>query len=205
MIAIFIDKKNSVIKSILDLSVMTEKIVLLIIDMQKCSFTPETPSYDTEGVVRRINQLATFFRKSNSPVFWIQHNGKDQNVFLPETKEWELLDNRIIDETDVRIEKYANDVFYNSKLQANLRSGKIDVIYITGCDTDFCVASTAQSALVKDYNIVVVGNVHTTGDRPHLKAEKIVTHYNWVWQNMIRTKGKINVTASEELMHNSDL
>ena len=41
---------------------MTKK-GLLIIDMQKGGFKPETPRFDKEGVVERINRLADAFRR----------------------------------------------------------------------------------------------------------------------------------------------
>ena len=40
---------------------------------------------------------------------------------------------------------------------------------------------------------------HTTGDRPHLAAEKVIEHYNWIWQNMLPTKGSVEVVAFDEL------
>ena len=39
------------------------RTALLIIDMQKGSFTEKTPRYDTAGVVDRINQLSQIFKK----------------------------------------------------------------------------------------------------------------------------------------------
>ena len=41
---------------------------LLIIDMQKGSFVPETPRFDTKGVVNRINEMSAAFRSLNLPV-----------------------------------------------------------------------------------------------------------------------------------------
>lgn len=61
------------------------------------------------------------------------------------------------------------------------------------------VESTIQSALTKDYHITVVEDGHTTGDRPHLTAEKLIEHYNWVWKNMIPTKGKIEVKPFDQV------
>jgi nicotinamidase-related amidase len=75
----------------------------------------------------------------------------------------------------------------------------IDELFITGCATDFCVESTIQSALTKDYNITVVSDGHTTGDRLNFTAEKVIEHYNWVWQNMIPTKGKIEVKDFDQI------
>ena len=175
------------------------KKALLVIDMQKGCFIPETPRYDTNGVVKRINLLSEIFRRSNQSVFFIQHNGASANEFIPHTTQWELLDELEVESTDVFIDKYANDVFYNSNLEAKLKELNVDELLITGCATDFCVESTIQSAYTKDYNIIVVADGHTTGNRPHLKAEKVIEHYNWVWQNMIPTKGVIKVIGFEEL------
>ncbi len=173
---------------------------LLIIDMQKGSFTPETPRYDTSGVVERINILAERFRASGFFVFHIQHDGSRHNEFIPNTVSWEILSELHVSQEDILIDKYANDVFYNSKLKSELEIRNIDELFITGCATDFCVESTIQSALVKDYNITVVKDGHTTGDRPHLSAEKVIEHYNWVWQHMIPTKGTLTAENSETIL-----
>ncbi len=167
--------------------------VLLIIDMQKGSFTPSTPRFDTLGVVKRINELSALFRKAELPVIFIQHDGTGSGEFEKNTAAWEILDTLNVEPTDILIDKYANDVFYNSALQSKLTKLKASELVITGCATDFCVESTIQSALTKDYTITVVSDGHTTGERPHLKAEKVIKHYNWVWENMIPTKGKITV------------
>ncbi|WP_271782385.1 isochorismatase family protein [Aquimarina algiphila] len=178
---------------------MKNKKALLVIDMQKGSFTSKTPRFDTKGVVNKINALAQLFKASDLPVIFIQHDGTKENEFIPSTEEWELLDTLEVVSNDIFIDKYANDVFYESKLQSTLTNLAINELYITGCATDFCVASTIQSALTKDYNITVVSDGHTTGERPHLEAEKVIEHYNWVWQNMIPTKGKIEVKSFEEV------
>lgn len=70
-------------------------------------------------------------------------------------------------------------------------------MFITGCATDFCVESTIQSALTKDYNITVVEDGHTTGERPHLIPQQVIEHYNWVWQNMLPTNGQIKVKTTK--------
>jgi nicotinamidase-related amidase len=178
---------------------MKSKKALLIIDMQKGSFTAETPRFDTDGVVNRINALAANFRARELPVIYIQHDGTRNNEYVPNTTEWELLDTLETLPSDILIAKYANDVFYNSALQSTLNELEITELLITGCATDFCVESTIQSALAKDFNITVVSDGHTTGERPHLSAEKVIEHYNWVWQNMLPTKGKVEVKSFEQL------
>lgn len=178
---------------------LTINSALLVIDMQKGSFTRETPRFDTIGTVDRINRLAQHFRDKGLPVIFIQHDGSNGGRFLPNTEEWELLDELQIAPDDLVVSKYANDAFYSSDLGTKLNKLNIKELYITGCATDFCVESTIQSALAKDYTIKVVADGHTTGDRPHMQANKVIEHYNWVWQNMIPTKGTIEVIKFDKL------
>jgi nicotinamidase-related amidase len=173
---------------------------LLIIDMQKGSFTEANPRYDADGVVARINELSSVFRKMNFPIIFIQHDGAGTGEFEKHTPEWELLDALKVEPTDVLIDKYANDVFYNSKLQSSLVDLKVHELIITGCATDFCVESTIQSAMTKDFYITVISDGHTTGERPNLTSKQVVDHYNWVWQNMIPTKGKVTVLSFKDFI-----
>lgn len=172
---------------------MAPNKALLVIDMQKGSFTEQTPRHNTEGVVNIINILADQFREVDLPVIYVQHDGTQMNEFLPNTMAWELLDELKVEPTDIFINKYANDVYYKSELQNMLNKLNVNELIITGCATDFCVESTIQSALTKDYNIVVVEDGRTTGDRPNLEAKQVINHYNWVWEHMLPTKGNIQV------------
>lgn len=178
---------------------MKNKKALLVIDMQKGSFTPKTPRFDTDGVVQRINSLAQTFREMKSPVIYIQHDGTGSGAFEKNTLAWEVLDSLEVEPEDILIDKYANDVFYKSHLESTLKKLRINEILITGCATDFCVESTVQSALAKDFNITVVADGHTTGERPHMSAEKVIAHYNWVWQNMMPTMGRIEVQSYRQI------
>lgn len=173
---------------------------LLVIDMQKGSFTAATPRYDTKGVIRRINELAALFRKIAYPVVYIQHDGTGTGEFEKNNEDWENLNDLVVKSTDLRIDKYVNDSFYRSNLDSSLKRLNIGELFITGCATDFCVESTVQSALTKDYDVTVVEDGHTTGERPNLSAKQVIDHYNWVWKNMNNTKGKITVKPQRLLI-----
>ncbi len=174
---------------------------LLIIDMQKGSFIPETPRYNAENVIDRINLLSAHFRNNDEPVVFIQHDGSRFDCYVPETDEWEIIPSLNMEENDWIVSKAANDAFYRSKLDAILKKLGINHIVITGCATDFCVDSTVRSALNHDYKTTVISDAHTTADRPHLRAEKIIDHYNWIWKEMIPTEGIIQVITSESFIN----
>lgn len=168
---------------------------LLIIDMQKTSFTPKTPRFDSEGVVQRINKLSHKFRLAGDKVIFIQHDGTKEGFCVPNTAEWEILSSLDIKSGDLVISKTANDSFYRTTLKEQLIELGINELIITGCATDFCVDSTIKSALVNDFDIIVIKDSHTTADRPNLKAKQVIDHYNWIWSEMTPTKGRIKVIS----------
>ena len=171
---------------------------LLIIDMQKVSFTPKTPRFDAVNVIARINRLSELFRAHGLPVIFIQHNGRKQNFCAPGSKGWEILDELIRKPGDQVISKEANDAFYQTQLHLFLQMNRINELIITGCATDFCVDSTVKSALVHDYNLTIISDAHTTADRPFLEASKVIEYYNWIWADLIPTEGKIRLIKSDD-------
>lgn len=98
---------------------MTIKKALLVIDMQKGSFTEYTPRYNIYGIIQIINSIAAVFRLNSLPVLFIQHDGAAMNEFIPGSTDWELLDGLEIKSEDILISKYANDIFYGSDLKKN--------------------------------------------------------------------------------------
>jgi len=172
---------------------------LLIIDMQAGSFS-ETVRYDVKNVVNTINRLSDLYRKTGNRVIYIQHDGTKENCFFPNSPDWEILPDLIVEPKDLFISKTANDAFYKTDLDNLLKDNHINKIIITGCATDFCVEATIQSALVRDYSITVIKDGHTTADRPNLSSKAVIDHYNWVWGNMTPTNGSINVMTFEDFV-----
>jgi hypothetical protein len=69
----------------------TDMTALLVIDMQVGLFTTETPRFDADGVVGRINALARAVHESDGIVIFIQHDGPAGDAFEPGTSGWQLL------------------------------------------------------------------------------------------------------------------
>ncbi|TCD21107.1 isochorismatase family protein [Pedobacter psychrodurus] len=169
--------------------------------MQVGSFKPYALRHDTLGVIERINKLSDYFRANHDKVIFVQHDGSKENIFLPNTIDWELLPELIKNPTDYIVSKSANDSFYNTDLQNTLIENNITELFITGCATDFCIDTTVKSAVSKDYNVTVVEDAHTTADRPHLSAPKVIEHYSWIWSEMTPTNFKIRVVKTKELLN----
>jgi len=172
---------------------------LLIIDMQIGSFRL-AKRYDENEIVQRINRISDYFRKNKKPVIFVQHDGTKENYLYTGTEDWKILPELNQKEFDLYIEKEANDSFYRTNMLKVLNDYKIDHLYIAGCATDFCVNATVHSALVKDYNLTIVRDCHTTADRPDLKADKIILFHNWLWENLTPTQGKILIKSADEIV-----
>ncbi len=160
-------------------------MLLLVVDMQKGLFSEETPRYDTDGVIQRINQLIEKFRQTKQSVIFIQHDGPKGDALEPDTRGWEILDALDRLPTDLVIRKQACDAFLDTSLLEAIGDLKEHQLIITGCATDFCVDTTVRSAASKGLAVIVAADAHTTADRPHLDAKTIITHHNWSWENLI--------------------
>jgi nicotinamidase-related amidase len=179
---------------------INEVVALIIIDMQAGLFTSETPRYDSDGVVNRINELSRVVRKSNGIVIFIQHNGPKGGSFEPGTKTWQLLTSLERYPGDIIISKMACDSFYNTELKKVLDQNKIKQLIITGCATDFCVDTTIRAAISHDYEVIVASDGHTTADRANIDAPTLIEYHNWLWQNLIHPKIHIEVMKTSDLI-----
>jgi len=119
---------------------------LLIIDMQKASFT-QTERHDVEGVVHRINELASRLRKTGNRVIFVQHDGNETDGHEAHTEGWEILDELVKEKDDLLVRKTSCDSFYNTRLESILKDLEVCELIVTGCATDFCVDTTIRSSL----------------------------------------------------------
>jgi len=173
---------------------------LLIIDMQKISFTESTPRYKTKETVENINTLSHTFRLHGETVIFIQHDGSNEGICIPRTEEWEMLNELNIHKNDIIVSKIANDAFYQSDLQKILEELQITELIITGCATDFCVDATIKSAISRDYKTTVISDAHTTADRLGMKAKSVIEYFNWLWTEMIPTQHAISGLSTMEYL-----
>lgn len=168
--------------------------------MQAGLFTPETPRYDSEGVLERINAVARAVRQGGGVVVFIQHDGPKGDAFEPGSPGWQLLPSLERESGDVLVHKTACDSFYETNLAAVLSGRGIHRLLMTGCATDFCVDTTVRAAISREYQVVVVADAHTTADRPHVDAVSLIRHHNWLWGELIHPEVKVLVIPADELI-----
>jgi nicotinamidase-related amidase len=173
---------------------------LLVIDMQAGLFVPESPRHDADGVVDRINELARAVRRAGGVVVFVQHDGPTGDPFEPGADGWRLLPSLERGAGDVVVHKTACDAFYRTELAEVLEKHGATRLIVTGCATDFCVDTTIRAAASKDYEVVVAEDGHTTADRPHVDAVSVIRHHNWVWENLIHPKVRVQVLPASRII-----
>jgi nicotinamidase-related amidase len=162
---------------------------LIIIDMQRGSFTAASPKHDADGLVGRLNRLADSVRGAGGAVIFVQHDGPPGDPHHPDLPGWQLLAGLQVRDGDLFVRKRSCDAFLHTELGVLLRARSLERLIITGCATDYCVDTTVRSALGQGYVTIVPTDGHTTADRPHLSAEKIIAHHHAIWSDFIAPGG----------------
>lgn len=170
--------------------------VLLIIDMQ-AALVPIL--WQGKELADRISLVAERARGRGVPVVAIQQTGPPGTPFDPDDPGWQLSSHLRLQGEDLRLRKSATDSFFETNLAELLTELDIDTVVITGAATEYCVDATARSALSHGFDVVLVGDGHTTaasGDSG-LAPEQIIVHHNCILSQAIHPGGTLRVVAAD--------
>jgi len=149
---------------------------LLVIDLQK-GVVPGC--FDADGVLARVRQLVDRARASATPVVWVQH---EEDGMEEGSEPFELAGGLVPVDGEPRILKHYRDAFADTDLDDALERLDVGRLLVTGAQSDYCVRTTAQSAAVRGYDVVLVSDAHTTTDTEwdgvEITGEQIVAHKN---------------------------
>ena len=173
---------------------------LIIIDMQQGSFTKASPRHDAAGLVQRLNRLADSVRAGGGTVIFVQHDGPPGDPHHPEAPGWHFLTDLDVREEDAIVHKTSCDSFLHTSLDELLGARAVDRLIVTGCATDYCVDTTVRSALARGFRTIVPSDGHTTADRPHLPATKIIEHHNAIWGDFLAPHGPAEVLSCSAIL-----
>ncbi|MFZ6760698.1 isochorismatase family protein [Undibacterium sp. Ji50W] len=154
---------------------------LLIIDMQNSWVNGTTPRYDIEGVVARIQHAIEVTRQHGGQIIYIRHANDDAMIG---SDGWEVIPELPFTPGDVFVDKTACDSFADTGLLTHLKITGAHTLMVCGLATELCIDTTIRSAVSLGFDVIALSDAHTTGDRPHMKAEKVIEHHNWIWENL---------------------
>lgn len=159
-----------------------DKTALLVIDMQN-DFVREGAPMEVPMARRylpNMHKIFTHCRKAGVPVIYTQHVLHDhwdisplEVAYNPRLREKGLRlgtqGAEIIDELkplphEYIIQKHRYDGFHNTQLEnvlATVRGlNEVDTVIITGTVTNICCESTARSAFMRDYKVLMVSDAN---------------------------------------------
>jgi nicotinamidase-related amidase len=164
---------------------------LLVIDVQNdvvCN------AHNRDGVIGNIRTLVDKARAANVPVIWVQHTDED----LPQgTPGWQYVPELVRRESDPLVHKSYSDSFEATDLESLLAERGIGRLVVAGAQTDACIRATLHGALVRGYDVALVGDAHTTEDQTAYGAprpEQIIAHTNLYWHRQ-RAPGRRGATV----------
>lgn len=151
---------------------------LLVIDVQN---RVVEEAYNRDGVIANINTLVEKARNEGVPVVWVQHSSSQ----LPKGSEaWKYVPELVREDSEPLVHKTYGDSFEATDLEAMLAERRVGRLVVTGAQTDACIRSTIHGALVRGYDVTLVGDAHTTEDLSPWGAptpDKVIQHTNLYW------------------------
>lgn len=173
---------------------------LLVLDMQDYFLRPGSHAFvpSSPAIIKGINELISAFKKMGKPVVLTRHINTQENAGQMSNRWNELLtrDNPLscisgdIIKGDLTIiEKSQYDAFYNTPLEAILRAANCSSVIICGLMTHLCCESTARSAFVRGFEVIMpVEGTASYNRRFHFSSMYNLSH------------GFVSVTTIKELI-----
>lgn len=166
---------------------MTNQTALMVIDVQR---DVVANALETGRVVENINSLITKARAKGIPVIWVQHS---DDFLVKGSTGWEIVDELIPQEGDVRIYKTHPSSFQETDLSEHLERLGTKRIIISGAQTDMCINATSNAAVALGFDVTLVSDAHTTEDNSQSTAAKLITEKNQQFASLIRGEQLIEV------------
>ena len=151
---------------------------LLVVDVQNGVLAG---ALDRDRVVATIGSLVERARHEDVPVVWVQHRSEE---LVPGEEPWRLVAELVPDEEEPIVHKAYGDSFEATELEALLAERKVGRLVVIGAQTDACIRSTIHGAFVRGYDVVLVGDAHTTEDFSAYGAPPpaaVIAHTNLYW------------------------
>lgn len=169
---------------------------LLVVDVQN-GVVDEAPRRDE--VVANIATLVGRARTAEVPIIWIQHSDDE---LVENSDPWRYVPELTRTDAEPLVHKRYGDSFEDTQLEALLAAVGVGHLVVTGAESDACVRSTIHGAFVRGYDVTLVADAHTTGDKSRWgapKPEDVIAHTNLYWQFQEAPGRTAAVRPTEEL------
>ena len=155
-------------------------------------------AFDT--LVARIATLIERGRKRKIPVIFVQHDGPSGHRLERGLPGWQIRQEISPAPGEPIIHKRACDAFFETTLESELRSRKVDSLVVAGCMTEYCVDTTVRRAVSLGYDVTLVADGHLTADSGGLTFDQIIAHHNSLLDGFEAGNRSVRVAPFSQLL-----
>ena len=169
---------------------------LMVIDVQNGN---TAQAYDRDAVIANIGSLVDRARGEGVPIVWVQHS--DDNM-VRGSEAWEYVPELSRQTSEPLVHKSFGDAFEDTDLEQVLAAASVGHVVVTGAQTDECIRCTIHGAFTRGYDVTLVGDAHTTGDRSEWGApppDQVIAHTNLYWQYQTAPGRTAGVSEAKEV------
>lgn len=139
-------------------------------------------AYKRAEVVENIRGMVERARKHGTPVVWVQHHADH----LPRgSHDWQYVPELRRADDEPLVEKEYGDSFEGTDLEEVLAGLAVGKLVVAGAETDACIRSTIHGGFARGYDVTLVSDAHTAGDKSAWGAppvDQVIAHTNLYWQ-----------------------
>jgi nicotinamidase-related amidase len=147
-------------------SVIDQAAALIVIDVQKGFDQGGFGQRNNPQAEKNIGKLLDHWRKTNSPVFHVQHLSTEPNSPLrPELPGAAIKEFALPEAGEPLFTKNVNSAFIGTALESELRKRGINQLVLCGLTTDHCVSTTARMGGNLGFDVIVVSDATATYER----------------------------------------
>ncbi|MEV8604210.1 isochorismatase family protein [Streptomyces griseoviridis] len=170
---------------------------LLVVDVQKGVVGG---AHQRDAVVANIAGLVERARREEVPVVWVQHS--DEGLTRG-SDDWRIVPELTPGDAEPLVEKSYGDSFEDTALETVLSKLGTGRLVVVGAETDACIRSTLHGAFTRGYDVTLVGDAHTAGDKTAWGAppvEQVIAHTNLYWSFQAAPGRTAGVVAAADVV-----
>ena len=180
------------------MSTLTDRpnTALIVIDVQN-GVVDE--AHQRDEVVARIVALVDQARAEAVPVVWVQHHNEEMPTG---SDSWKYVPELVRHDSEALVHKAFGDSFEGTGLEDVLAEAGVGRLIVAGAESDACIRSTIHGAFTRGYDVTLVADAHTTGDKSAWGApppEQVIAHTNLYWQYQAAPGRTAGVTSAKEV------
>jgi nicotinamidase-related amidase len=169
---------------------------LVVIDVQQGVVAE---AHRRDAVVANIATLVDKARDAGVPIVWVQHSDDE---LVQGSDAWQYVPELVRQGSEPVVHKSFGDAFEATDLGDVLAAAAVGRLVVAGAETDACIRSTIHGAFTRGYDVTLVGDAHTTGDKSDWGApspDQVIAHTNLYWRYQAAPGRTAGVTETKDV------